>query len=150
MYLGCRAKAGTLASAIAFSIFYWRPWIWFLSLSLESFLSHPFDSFLTFSSLSTPLLPAHPTHAISRQISISSKRQHTALLSHISSSNPTPDFPSSIPPAAIMFRRRWDGLPKDPIFSSNLKDLGYFINDQDEIRNIKEPNYYFKYYLTKN
>ncbi|KAK1656269.1 Arb2 domain-containing protein [Colletotrichum phormii] len=54
-----------------------------------------------------------------------------------------------------MFRRRWDGLPKDPIFSSNLKDLGanihsYFVNDQDEIRNIKEPNYYFKYYLTKN
>ncbi|KAI3529048.1 Arb2 domain-containing protein [Colletotrichum filicis] len=26
----------------------------------------------------------------------------------------------------------------------------YFVNDQDEIRNIKEPEYYFKYYLTKN
>ncbi|KAK1493027.1 Arb2 domain-containing protein [Colletotrichum tamarilloi] len=53
-------------------------------------------------------------------------------------------------PAATMFRRRWSGLPKDPVFSSNLKDLGYFVNDQDEIRNIKEPEYYFKYYLTKN
>ncbi|GKT42616.1 uncharacterized protein ColSpa_02797 [Colletotrichum spaethianum] len=49
-----------------------------------------------------------------------------------------------------MFRRRWSGLPKDPVFSSNLKDLGYFVNDQDEIRNIGNPNYYFKYYLTKN
>ncbi|GJC84555.1 hypothetical protein ColLi_07393 [Colletotrichum liriopes] len=61
-----------------------------------------------------------------------------------------------------MFRRRWSGLPKDPVFSSNLKDLGqgfllsrqnlqsYFVNDQDEIRNIENPNYYFKYFLTKN
>ncbi|KAK1976109.1 Arb2 domain-containing protein [Colletotrichum cereale] len=49
-----------------------------------------------------------------------------------------------------MFRRRWSGLPEDPMFSSNLKDLGYFVNDQDEIRNVENPNYYFKYYLTKN
>ncbi|KAK1585308.1 Arb2 domain-containing protein [Colletotrichum navitas] len=66
-----------------------------------------------------------------------------------------------------MFRRRWSGLPEDPMFPSNLKDLGqvfplvssrvgktntrsYFVNDQDEIRNIENPNYYFKYYLTKN
>ncbi|OLN96561.1 hypothetical protein CCHL11_00734 [Colletotrichum chlorophyti] len=49
-----------------------------------------------------------------------------------------------------MFRRRWSGLPKDPIFSSDLKGLGYFVNEQDEIRNIVEPNHYFKYYLTKN
>ncbi|TDZ61959.1 hypothetical protein CTRI78_v003999 [Colletotrichum trifolii] len=49
-----------------------------------------------------------------------------------------------------MFRRRWSGLPADPVFGSNLKDLGYFINDEDEIRNIDEPNAYFKYFLSKN
>ncbi|OHE99823.1 Arb2 domain-containing protein [Colletotrichum orchidophilum] len=33
----------------------------------------------------------------------------------------------------------------------NRADIrSYFINDQDEIRNIREPDYYFKYYLTKN
>ncbi|KAF9879598.1 hypothetical protein CkaCkLH20_03141 [Colletotrichum karsti] len=49
-----------------------------------------------------------------------------------------------------MFRRRWSGLPKDPKFPSDLKKLGYFINDDDEIRNIDEPDVYFKYFLTKN
>ncbi|KAK2059393.1 Arb2 domain-containing protein [Colletotrichum caudatum] len=49
-----------------------------------------------------------------------------------------------------MFRRRWSGLPEDPMFPSRLKDLGYFVNDQDEIRNIENPDYYFKYFLTKN
>lgn len=75
-----------------------------------------------------------------------------------------------------MFRRRWSGLPADPIFASDLKELGYvfprlrryhpsdrshsvlthsplpsyFINDIDEIRSIEDPDYYFKYFLTKN
>ncbi|EAQ89610.1 hypothetical protein CHGG_06229 [Chaetomium globosum CBS 148.51] len=49
-----------------------------------------------------------------------------------------------------MFRRRWSGLPADPIFASDLKELGYFINDIDEIRSIDDPDYYFKYFLTKN
>ena len=75
-----------------------------------------------------------------------------------------------------MFRRRWSGLPADPIFASDLKELGYvpprrrphhpsdrsdsvlthapfpsyFINDIDEIRSIENPDYYFKYFLTKN
>nr|XP_036578813.1 mitochondrial 40s ribosomal protein mrp2 [Colletotrichum truncatum]KAF6786196.1 mitochondrial 40s ribosomal protein mrp2 [Colletotrichum truncatum] len=64
-----------------------------------------------------------------------------------------------------MFRRRWSGLPKDPEFTSNLEELGlvtsicptleganmssYFINDEDEIRNIEEPQYYFKYHLIR-
>ncbi|KAK4041973.1 Arb2 domain-containing protein [Parachaetomium inaequale] len=49
-----------------------------------------------------------------------------------------------------MFRRRWSGLPADPVFASDLKELGYFINDVDEIRSIEDPDYYFKYFLTKN
>ncbi|KAK4125268.1 hypothetical protein N657DRAFT_633134 [Parathielavia appendiculata] len=49
-----------------------------------------------------------------------------------------------------MFRRRWSGLPADPVFPADLKELGYFINDIDEIRSIENPDYYFKYFLTKN
>ncbi|KAK2005835.1 Arb2 domain-containing protein [Colletotrichum eremochloae] len=48
-----------------------------------------------------------------------------------------------------MFRRRWSGLPEDPIVGQT-NTRSYFVNDQDEIRNIETPNYYFKYYLTKN
>ncbi|TPX10595.1 uncharacterized protein E0L32_008481 [Thyridium curvatum] len=49
-----------------------------------------------------------------------------------------------------MFRRRFSGLPPDPYFPPDLKELGYFINEQDEIRNSKDPRFYFKYFLTKN
>ncbi|GAB1311623.1 Arb2 domain-containing protein [Madurella fahalii] len=49
-----------------------------------------------------------------------------------------------------MFRRRWSGLPADPIFPSDLTELGYFVNDIDEIRSIEDPDSYFKYFLTKN
>ncbi|AEO65667.1 uncharacterized protein THITE_56097, partial [Thermothielavioides terrestris NRRL 8126] len=49
-----------------------------------------------------------------------------------------------------MFRRRWSGLPADPVFAADFKELGYFINDIDEIRSIDNSDYYFKYYLTKN
>ncbi|KAB5560241.1 Arb2 domain-containing protein [Coniochaeta sp. 2T2.1] len=49
-----------------------------------------------------------------------------------------------------MFRRRWSSLPCDPAFSSDLKQLGYFVNEIDEIRSIENPNNYFKYYITKN
>ncbi|KAM0283511.1 hypothetical protein ACHAQH_002462 [Verticillium albo-atrum] len=49
-----------------------------------------------------------------------------------------------------MFRRKWSGLPRDPVFPSNLKDLGYFVNEDDEIRNAVDPNYYFKFHLNKN
>ncbi|KAL1843270.1 hypothetical protein VTJ49DRAFT_2379 [Mycothermus thermophilus] len=49
-----------------------------------------------------------------------------------------------------MFRRHWSGLPADPVFPENLKDLGYFINDVDEVRSIEDPDYYFKYFISKN
>ncbi|KAK4447495.1 Arb2 domain-containing protein [Podospora aff. communis PSN243] len=49
-----------------------------------------------------------------------------------------------------MFRRRWSGLPADPIYPSNLLELGYFINNDDEVRSIEDPDCYFKYYTTKN
>ncbi|KAK0671192.1 Arb2 domain-containing protein [Cercophora samala] len=49
-----------------------------------------------------------------------------------------------------MFRRRWSGLPADPIFPANLSELGYFINEDDEIRSLENADYYYHYFLTKN
>ncbi|KAM0521790.1 hypothetical protein ACHAPE_002351 [Trichoderma viride] len=49
-----------------------------------------------------------------------------------------------------MFRRLWSGLPPDAKFPSDLKGLGYFVNDQDEIRSIENPDNYFKFFLNRN
>jgi hypothetical protein len=47
-----------------------------------------------------------------------------------------------------MFRRLPVSLPADPVFISDLKDLGYFINDESQIMQIKHPDqgYVFKKY----
>ncbi|KAI1087673.1 Arb2 domain-containing protein [Rostrohypoxylon terebratum] len=49
-----------------------------------------------------------------------------------------------------MFRRKWVGLPEDPSFPIDLKELGYFINEVDEVRAIDNPNNYFKYFINRN
>ncbi|KAL7972510.1 Arb2 domain-containing protein [Trichoderma sp. SZMC 28014] len=49
-----------------------------------------------------------------------------------------------------MFRRLWSGLPPDARFPSDLEGLGYFVNDQDEIRSIENPDSYFKFFLNRN
>ncbi|KAI0138027.1 Arb2 domain-containing protein [Hypoxylon sp. NC0597] len=49
-----------------------------------------------------------------------------------------------------MFRRKWSGLPADPQFPCDLKELGYFINKDDEIRAIDNPDNYFKFFLSRN
>ncbi|KAK1758731.1 hypothetical protein QBC47DRAFT_294533 [Echria macrotheca] len=49
-----------------------------------------------------------------------------------------------------MFRRRWSGLPADPDYPSDLKQLGYFINEDDQIRSIENPKARFNYYAKKN
>ena len=49
-----------------------------------------------------------------------------------------------------MFRRAWSGLPKDPYFPRDLDGLGYFINEQDEIRNKTDEEFYFKFFYSKN
>ncbi|XXH05933.1 hypothetical protein Hte_012376 [Hypoxylon texense] len=49
-----------------------------------------------------------------------------------------------------MFRRLWSGLPADPDFPADLEKLGYFINEDDEIRSIENPNNYFKYFISRN
>ncbi|KAF5658502.1 mitochondrial 40s ribosomal mrp2 [Fusarium heterosporum] len=49
-----------------------------------------------------------------------------------------------------MFRRHWSSLPKDVSFPKDLAGLGYFLNDQDEIRSITNPDCYFKFFSNKN
>ncbi|EPE08376.1 mitochondrial 40s ribosomal protein mrp2 [Ophiostoma piceae UAMH 11346] len=49
-----------------------------------------------------------------------------------------------------MFRRLWTGLPPTPKFSTDLEKLGYFINEEDQLRNLEDPKYYYKYFITRN
>ncbi|KAJ4422386.1 hypothetical protein N0V82_002941 [Gnomoniopsis sp. IMI 355080] len=48
-----------------------------------------------------------------------------------------------------MFRRRWSGLPEDPDFPADMEKLGYFVNEEDEIRSIADPKFYFDYFISK-
>ncbi|KAF1809969.1 hypothetical protein P152DRAFT_144656 [Eremomyces bilateralis CBS 781.70] len=47
-----------------------------------------------------------------------------------------------------MFRLMEDGLPKDPEFPANLKELGYYITEDDKIRKIDKPDEKFQFYIT--
>ncbi|KAI0169810.1 Arb2 domain-containing protein [Hypoxylon sp. FL1284] len=49
-----------------------------------------------------------------------------------------------------MFRRLWSDLPSDPEYPVDLEKLGYFINEDDEVRSIEDPNAYFKYFINRN
>ncbi|TAQ89764.1 hypothetical protein B7494_g1919 [Chlorociboria aeruginascens] len=49
-----------------------------------------------------------------------------------------------------MFLRLERGLPPDPVYPTDLKGLGYFIAENDEIRNIENEKAYFKYFITRN
>ncbi|KAL6866790.1 Arb2 domain-containing protein [Trichoderma novae-zelandiae] len=49
-----------------------------------------------------------------------------------------------------MFLRLWSGLPEDATFASDLEGLGYFINDDDEIRSIEQPDNYFNFFINRN
>ncbi|KAI0119496.1 Arb2 domain-containing protein [Daldinia grandis] len=49
-----------------------------------------------------------------------------------------------------MFRRKWSGLPADPDFPVDLSKLGYFINEDDEVRAIDNPDNYFHFFFNRN
>ncbi|KAK5938702.1 hypothetical protein PMZ80_008894 [Knufia obscura] len=49
-----------------------------------------------------------------------------------------------------MFRRLPNQLPKDAIFPTDLKGLGYFINDNDQIRQIANPEHKYQYKVNRN
>ncbi|KAL1886116.1 hypothetical protein Plec18167_000045 [Paecilomyces lecythidis] len=49
-----------------------------------------------------------------------------------------------------MFVFRREDLPTDPVFPADLKKLGYFINDNDQIRKISEPEKEFVFKINRN
>ncbi|KAH0565604.1 hypothetical protein GP486_000992 [Trichoglossum hirsutum] len=49
-----------------------------------------------------------------------------------------------------MYRRVVISLPKEPVFPYNLTQLGYFINDRDEVKSVANPEEDFKYKVSKN
>ncbi|EEP80691.1 predicted protein [Uncinocarpus reesii 1704] len=49
-----------------------------------------------------------------------------------------------------MFVFRKESLPSDPVFPSDLKKLGYFINENDQIRMISHPLEKFLYKINAN
>ncbi|KAL9031667.1 MAG: hypothetical protein Q9196_000338 [Gyalolechia fulgens] len=49
-----------------------------------------------------------------------------------------------------MFRLKESGLPSDFHFPANFEELGYFINDKDQIRSIRHPEQEFNYFISKN
>ncbi|EFW16625.1 hypothetical protein D8B26_001381 [Coccidioides posadasii str. Silveira] len=51
---------------------------------------------------------------------------------------------------AIMFVFRKESLPGDVVFPTDLKQLGYFINDNDQIRMIIDPEQKFLYRINAN
>lgn len=49
-----------------------------------------------------------------------------------------------------MFRRLSHSLPPDPTFPDDMEQLGYFINDNDQIRMTANPKSDFQYIISKN
>ena len=49
-----------------------------------------------------------------------------------------------------MFRRLPETLPKDPIIPADLTQLGYFVNNEDQIKQLLKPNEKYKYLINKN
>ncbi|KAL9129616.1 MAG: hypothetical protein Q9217_001972 [Psora testacea] len=49
-----------------------------------------------------------------------------------------------------MFRRLSGSLPKDPEFPADLEELGYHVNEKDQIRSIANPDQEFHYFISKN
>jgi hypothetical protein len=49
-----------------------------------------------------------------------------------------------------MFRRLSHSLPKDVVFAADMESLGYFINDDDLIRQIRNPNTGYQFTVSKS
>ena len=49
-----------------------------------------------------------------------------------------------------MFRRLPHTLPADPVFEPDLEKLGFFVNDEDKVRLIRNPKQRYQYEVNKN
>ena len=57
---------------------------------------------------------------------------------------------SKAPFSKKMFRRLPNQLPKDITFPTDLASLGYFINDNDQIRQIAHPDKKYQYKINRS
>ncbi|KAL7962335.1 hypothetical protein V8C34DRAFT_311192 [Trichoderma compactum] len=104
------------------------------------------------SSASSPAMVVRPGKSRERNTETRSSQENSEGTHSISSSFSDLDDrrTKNLLVVVVMFRRLWSGLPKDASFPSDLKGLGYFVNDQDEIRSIEDPDSYFKFFIDKN
>ncbi|KAK8234319.1 hypothetical protein HDK77DRAFT_310459 [Phyllosticta capitalensis] len=49
-----------------------------------------------------------------------------------------------------MYRLAEAGMPADPHYAADLKELGYFIDGNSEIKTIRPPHFYYTYWLSNN
>ena len=49
-----------------------------------------------------------------------------------------------------MFRRKASKLPADIAFPTTLEELGYHLNDTDQVRQIKKPDQKYQYRANKS
>jgi hypothetical protein len=49
-----------------------------------------------------------------------------------------------------MFQRLPGSLPEDPMWDADLTKLGYFVNEEGQIRRIKKPTERFQFKITDN
>jgi hypothetical protein len=49
-----------------------------------------------------------------------------------------------------MFRRLEHTLPADPVYEPDLEKLGFFINDADQVRSLKDPKQRYQYAVNRN
>lgn len=49
-----------------------------------------------------------------------------------------------------MFRRLSSSLPQDPQIPADLQALGYYVNNEDQIRQIRNPDQKYQHQVNKN
>ncbi|KAK7537221.1 uncharacterized protein J3D65DRAFT_603232 [Phyllosticta citribraziliensis] len=49
-----------------------------------------------------------------------------------------------------MYRLTEAGMPQDPHYKADLKELGYFIDDNSVIKTIRPPHFYYTYWISNN
>ncbi|KAL7818263.1 Arb2 domain-containing protein [Trichoderma gracile] len=122
--------------------------------SKESHHSQTSDS--SASSPAMPLRPVKPRESHNVDPSSPSRRATDTRSSRDNSEGTTSisssfsDLDGMSIEITAMFRRLWSGLPEDVTFPSDLKGLGYFVNEDDEIRSVENPDNYFNFFINRN
>lgn len=92
--------------------------------------------------------PTHPSNKVHRLL-IPLSLVHDLILSHNLLTSST-GIVLTTRIATSMFRRLPQTLPPDPSFPPDLEQLGFFVNDKDQIRQTKNPSQKFQYRINVN